>query len=243
MPRLLYILTLTALFLPAQAATGDTVILIHGLGRTRWSLYRVERALKSEGYTVVNVTYPSRAHSIEALAQDYLGPLIAAHASAKRIHFVTHSLGGIILRCYLRDHALPNLGRVVMLAPPNTGSQLADRLKSTWLYRTVNGPAGQQLGVTGLVQTLGPWPKGTGELGIIAGDVSLNPIFSASLPGPNDGKVTVQSARLSGMRDFLVVPFSHTWLAWRSEVIMQIKIFLRSGNFTHDAPVGKPAVP
>ncbi len=225
------------------AESGETVILLHGLGRTRWSFWRVERALRHDGYRVVNLTYPSREHSIEDLTRDWLAPLIAAQHSALRVHFVTHSMGGILLRCYLRDHALPNLGRVVMLAPPNAGSELADRLKPTWFYRTVNGPAGQELGTTGLPAALGPWPAGAGELGIIAGDRSLNPLFSATLPGPNDGKVTVASARLAGMKDFLVVHSSHTWLAWRESVVAEIQAFLRTGRFLPSGPASPPAPP
>jgi triacylglycerol lipase len=213
------------------AVPGETVILLHGLGRSRWSLWRMERALRHDGYRVINVSYPSRKKTVEDLARDYLAPLVAAEAAAPRLHFVTHSMGGILLRCYLRDHPLPNLGRVVLLAPPNAGSGLADWLKPTWLYRTLNGPAGQQLGKDGLPRALGPWPAGAGELGIIAGEISLNPLFSAVLRGPNDGKVTVASARLAGMRDFLVVPYSHTWLVWRQPVIAQVRAFLRTGKF------------
>jgi pimeloyl-ACP methyl ester carboxylesterase len=210
----------------------ETVILLHGLGRTRWSFHRVRRTLEREGYRVINLTYPSRAQPVELLARDWLAPLVAAHGNAPRLHFVTHSMGGIVLRCYLRNHAVPNPGRVVMLAPPNAGSELAERLKSSWLYRTVNGPAGQQLGPAGLPHELGPWPAHAGALGIIAGDATLNPLFSALLPGPNDGKVTVASARLAGMTDFLVLPCSHTWLAWRHVVLDEIKTFLRAGRFT-----------
>ncbi len=232
MPRLLlFLLLMLSPAISLQAGPGETVILLHGLGRTRWSLWRVEQALRHDGHNVVNLTYPSRTQAIEELARDYLAPLVAAQGAASRLHFVTHSMGGIVLRCYLRDHPVPNLGRVVMLAPPNAGSELADRLKPTWLYRTLNGPAGQQLGTAGLPGRLGPWPTGRGELGIIAGDRSLNPLFSSWLPGPGDGKVTVSSARLEGMADFITVPFSHTWLAWRSEVISQIQTFLRAGRF------------
>lgn len=216
-----------------RAEPGETVILLHGLGRTRWSFWRVEQALRQDGYTVINATYPSREKPIDDLARDWLAPLIAAQRGATRLHFVTHSMGGIVLRCHLRDHAVPNLGRVVMLAPPNAGSELADRLKPTWLYRTMNGPAGQQLGTAGLPGSLGSWPAGAGELGVIAGKVSLNPVFSAQLPGPNDGKVTVASARLTGMKDFLTLPYSHTWLAWRGVVLGQIRTFLRDGRFNH----------
>lgn len=234
--RLLLFLLLLPAVACVGAAPGETVILLHGLGRTSWSLWRLEQALQADGYQVINITYPSRENSIEDLTRDYLGPLIARQRAAPRLHFVTHSMGGILLRCYLRDHAVPNLGRVVMLAPPNAGSELADRLKTTWLYRTVDGPAGQQLGTTGLPSALGPWPAGAGELGIIAGNVSLNPVFSALLPGPNDGKVTVASTRLAGMQDFLIVPYSHTWLAWRSAVIDPIRAFLQSGRFHPPAP-------
>lgn len=232
MPRpVLCLLCLLAAAGAPAAVTDETVILLHGLGRTRWSFWRMERALRRDGYRVVNVTYPSREKSVEDLARDCLAPLVAAEAKAGKLHFVTHSMGGILLRCHLRDHPVPNLGRVVMLAPPNAGSELADALKPTWLYRTVNGPAGQQLGTDGLPRALGRWPAGAGELGIIAGDVSLNPLFSATLPGPNDGKVSVASARLEGMADFLVVPHSHTWLGWRKPVISQVRAFLRDGKF------------
>jgi pimeloyl-ACP methyl ester carboxylesterase len=237
MPRLfLLLLLMSPALATAHAGPGETVVLLHGLGRTRWSFYRLEQSLRAAGYTVVNRTYPSRARPVEDLARDFVGPLVAEQAGATKLHFVTHSMGGIVLRCYLRDHAVPNLGRVVMLAPPNAGSELADRLIPTWIYRTVNGPAGQQLGTAGLPRKLGPWPAGAGELGIIAGGVSLNPLFSAALPGPNDGKVTVASARLEGMKDFLVVPSSHTWLGWRHAVIAQIEGFLRTGGFRRPSP-------
>jgi triacylglycerol lipase len=240
MSRLLLLLMLSATTVSAESQ--ETVILLHGLGRTRWSFWRVEQALRRDGYHVINLTYPSRTRSVEELSRDWLAPLIAAQGAATRVHFVTHSMGGILLRCYLRDHAVPNLGRVVMLAPPNAGSELTDRLKPTWLYRTVNGPAGQQLGTTGLPVVLGAWPAGAGELGVIAGDRSLNPLFSSWLPGPNDGKVTVARARLEGMKDFLTVHHSHTWLAWRKPVIARIRVFLRTGRFLPSGPSSPAAV-
>jgi triacylglycerol lipase len=241
MPRLLPLLLLMLSATNVRAEPGETVILLHGLGRSSWSFWRVQQVLRRDGYQVVNVSYPSRMHAIEDLSRDWLAPVIAAQSSAPRLHFVTHSLGGILLRCYLRDHPVPNLGRVVMLAPPNAGSELADRLKPNRLYRAINGPAGQQLGTDGLPRTLGPWPAGAGQLGIIAGDCSLNPLFSSWLPGPNDGKVTVARARLDGMADFLTVPYSHTWLTWRGCVIAQIQTFLRTGRFI-PAPLPETAL-
>lgn len=242
--RSLWCLLFLAMLNPSAATdlpSPDTVILLHGLGRTRWSFWWVEHRLRAEGYRVVNLTYPSREQPVEQIAREFLAPLVAAQAGAPRLHFVTHSMGGIVLRCYLRDHAIPNLGRVVMLAPPNAGSELADRLKPTWLYRTVNGPAGQQLGTAGLPATLGPWPAQAGELGIIAGDWSWNPLFSSWLTGPDDGKVTVAAAALAGQSDFLTVRASHTWLAWRRPVLTQIRTFLCTGHFTHPAtPAASP---
>jgi pimeloyl-ACP methyl ester carboxylesterase len=217
------------------SAQSDTVVLLHGLGRSSWSMKRIEWSLRDAGYTVVNLDYPSRDFPIETLAEAHLGPSLAQLKlePGVHVHFVTHSMGGIVLRCYLRDHPLPQLGRIVMLGPPNSGSEIADHLKSSWFYRTMNGPAGQQLGTDGLPGKLGPAP---GETGIIAGEVSLNPFFSSWMPGPSDGKVSVARARLDGMADFLTVPYSHTWLMWREPVIDQVREFLRNGKFKHPAP-------
>ena len=213
-------------------APRDTVVLLHGLGRSGWSLKRVEWALREAGYHVINFDYPSRDLPIERIAEEKLAPLLRTLPVEPdtKVHFVTHSMGGIVLRCYLRDHPLPHLGRIVMLAPPNAGSEVTDHLLRTWLYRTVNGPAGQQLGTASLPLTLGPAP---GETGVIAGTYSFNPLFSSWLKGPDDGKVSVASTRLEGMADFIAVPYSHTWLMWRKPVIRQILFFLRAGRFSH----------
>jgi hypothetical protein len=135
-----------------------------------------------------------------------------------------------VLRQYLSNHQIQNLGRVVMLAPPNHGSELADRLKYNCLYRLATGPAGQQLGTSdsSVPNQLGPVDF---ELGVIAGDRSLNPLFSWWIPGPDDGKVSVRSTRLPEMRDFLVVHHSHTWMAWSSEATSAVAEFLRTGCF------------
>lgn len=208
------------------------------MGRTAWSLKRLEWSLRGAGYQVINFNYPSRDLPIERLAEEKLAPLLKSLSlePGAKVHFVTHSLGGIVLRYYLQHHPLPNLGRIVMLAPPNAGSEVTDRLLRSWPYRTVNGPAGQQLGTDGLPSTLGPAPA---ETGIIAGNYSFNPLFSSWMPGPNDGKVSVARAQLEGMADFLTVPYSHTWLMWRKPVISQILGFLQTGRFNHPAAATK----
>jgi pimeloyl-ACP methyl ester carboxylesterase len=210
---------------------GDCAVLVHGLGRTSWSMKRLDWALTKEGYRVINASYPSTRLSVQDAADDWLAGLLQERVDlTAKIHFVTHSLGGIILRQYLSEHPIENLGRVVMLAPPNRGSELVDQLRHKPLYRLLTGPAGQQLGTeaSSLPNRLGP---ATFDLGIIAGDRSLNPRFSAWIPGPDDGKVSVRSARLHGMQDFLIVHHSHTWMMWRSAVTGAVVRFLKCGRF------------
>jgi pimeloyl-ACP methyl ester carboxylesterase len=218
-------------------AKGDYVVLLHGLGRSAWSMKRLEWALAREGYRVVNVSYPSTRLSVEDAASVSLAGILREHVEDHdvKVHFVTHSLGGIVLRQYLAGQSLTNLGRVVMLAPPNQGSELVDKLRRNGLFRFVTGPAGQQLGTdaAALPKRLGPAEF---DLGIIAGNRSLNPLFSAWLPGPDDGKVSVASTKLEGMEDFLAVPCSHTWLPWRGSVTRAVAQFLARGRFSPEDP-------
>jgi triacylglycerol lipase len=217
-----------------RVAGQDTVILVHGLGRTPLSMKKLEWTLKREGYAVINLSYPSTQVSVSKAADEWLAPRVAAIASNTRIHFVTHSLGGIVVRQFLQDHRMTNLGRVVMLAPPNRGSELADEFRESRLYRCLTGPAGQELGCGS-----SSLPNGLGradfEVGIIAGDRSLNPWFSKLIPGPDDGKVSVRSAALEGMRDFLMVHHSHTWMMWSPGVNEAVARFLTQGRFARSS--------
>jgi triacylglycerol lipase len=217
---------------PVEGPPGEWVVLLHGLGRSSWSMKRIQWTLQSAGYQVVNVSYPSRRYGVERLSEKYLHKVLATKVpvAAAKVHFVTHSLGGIVLRRYLAHHSMSNLGRVVMLAPPNHGSRLVDSLRRHALGRWILGRAGRELGTApkDLPQRLGPVDF---PLGVIAGDVSLNPFFSRVLEGPNDGKVTVESARMAGMSDFAVVHSSHTWMMWRPETLRSILAFLRDGKF------------
>jgi len=232
MTRFLITAVMTMLLQTNATATADYVILLHGLGRTPLSMKRIEWTLRKQNYRVINVRYPSTRVSIQDAADHWLGDVLKNQItdSAAKVHFVAHSLGGIVLRQYLSDHEIPNLGRVVMLAPPNHGSELADRLRNNCLYRLVTGPAGQQLGTgeTSVPCRLGPIDF---ELGVIAGDRSLNPLFSLWIPGADDGKVSVSSAKMSGA-DFLLVHHSHTWMAWSAKVNAAITQFFRAGYFT-----------
>ncbi len=191
--------------------------MVHGLGRTPLSMWPLAWKLRRAGYTVSNLRYPSRRFPIEQLSEDYLGKAVAAQtqAGSPRIHFVTHSLGGIIVRQYLADHTMTNLGRVVMLAPPNHGSPSADRLKKSAIGRWILGPAGCELGTgpTNLPERLG------------ASHFSLGVIAAA-----RDGKVPVESAKLDGMTDFLLVSGFHTWIMCRGETARGSE-FSRHGAF------------
>lgn len=211
---------------------GECIIVLHGLGRTALSMSAIETALTEAGYCVWNRSYPSRSADIEWLAATTISDGLAhceSHA-AVTVHFVTHSLGGILVRQYLQDHRIDNLGRIVMLSPPNQGSEIAEALRKQPVFRFATGPAGQQLG-TGLESVplrLAPIP---GEIGIITGNTSLDPWFSPLIPGDDDGKVSVERARLAEMRDFLVVSNGHTFIMRDDSVITQILGFLRDGRF------------
>jgi hypothetical protein len=221
-------------------------VLLHGLGLGSWAMKRFETALKRDGYHVVNLSYASRTLPLEQLATDWLPRVLRETGAdtAPRLHFVTHSMGGILLRLYLRDHAAANLGSVVMLAPPNAGSEVVDHLVNFPPFRWITSVNGRRLGTgpDSLPRSLGPWPEKTGRLGIIAGNRTFNPLFSAWIHSPNDGKVSVASARLAGMNDFLVLPHSHTWLQWRGDTIAQTLAFLRTGRFA-PLPLGGAGYP
>ncbi len=215
-----------------QIENADRVVLLHGLGRTDRSMSRMESRLTGLGYRVSNVGYPSRERSIEALAEEELGPALAECCSepAVTVHFVTHSMGGILLRYYLEEHEVANLGRVVMLSPPNQGSELADWFSENPFLQSILGPSVEQLGTESqsVPNRLGPVDF---ELGVITGDRSLNPFFSRVIPGDDDGKVSVERAKVGGMTDFLVVPHSHSYIMMRDVVIDQVVHFLEHGRF------------
>jgi triacylglycerol lipase len=212
----------------------DYVVLLHGMGRTSLSMKRMEQFLENHGYRVINVSYHSRRLTIEQLSENYLRPLLDQKITDPdaKVHFVTHSLGGIIVRQYLSSHTPKNLGRVVMLAPPNHGSEIIDCLKANPISRDFVGSSGRELGTDSdaVPNRLGPVHF---ECGIIAGDRSFNPFLASLLPNPNDGKVSVASAKVEGMSDFLVLHSTHTWLMWRERTLRQTLYFLEAGHFDH----------
>jgi triacylglycerol lipase len=210
---------------------NETVVLLHGAGRTRNSMGKIARHLAKLGYQIVNIGYPSRRYPVQGLAE-YIAYEIQTSGltSTEKVHFVTHSLGGIIVRWYLRDNPLRNLGRVVMLAPPNKGIELADQLMDSWISKWIVGPVGEQLGTgeTSLPLALGSVSY---PVGVIAGNKSFNPIFSARIPGPDDGRIAVERTKIAGMTDFLVMPYCHSLIMFYRPVIEQVEYFLKVGDF------------
>jgi pimeloyl-ACP methyl ester carboxylesterase len=211
------------------------VVLLHGLHASSGSMEKMEQSLLSFGYSVINVDYPSTDHTIEYLASvtlyDILEPL--TERSSSKIHFVTHSMGGIIVRYYLKHHNLKNLGRVVMVSPPNQGSELVDLLKDQTVLERIYGPAAEELSLEdgSLVRSLGPVDF---DLGVIAGNKSFNPLYSALLPGPDDGVVTVESMKIQGMNDFIILPQTHAFIMKNDETIAQVIHFLEHGVFNRE---------
>lgn len=218
----------------------DYVVLLHGIARTAKSMRKIERALQVAGYETINIDYPSRKYSIEHLTDHYITKEIDKHYidHARPIHFVTHSMGSLILRRYLESHKLEKLGRVVMLAPPNKGSEVVDYLKNNPLYKFVYGPAGQQLGTDAksFARQMSHTDKKQPicEVGIIAGGFSINPLTSKfMLKGKDDGTVSVESTKLDTMCDHIIVKTTHLMIVKNRKVILQILSFLKEGHFAH----------
>jgi len=208
----------------------ECVVLLHGMARTEGSMSKLAKELKNEGYVVSNYGYPSTSLKIDEIAKVHVPEAIAGCGNAENVNFVTHSLGGIVLRKYLSLHTFEKLGRVVMLGPPNQGSEIVDKLKNVPGFKLINGPAGLQLGTgeDSVPNTLGPV---TYPVGIIAGSSTFNLVLSQMLPNPNDGKVSVERTKVEGMSDHVVMPVTHTFMMKNNDVITQVKVFLKSGKF------------
>ena len=238
----------------------DCVILLHGLAKSDRDMAKLATRLTNEGYVTVNFDYPSRSASIEELAINVIDTAIDQCVAEKssqikppqsktvktknwQVHFVTHSMGGILVRYYLSTKALaikglaeqlqPKLGRVVMLGPPNNGSEAVDSYIDFPGFRQIAGPAGLQLG-TGQMSIANKLGRANFELGVIAGTRSLNLMLSTMLPGQDDGKVTVASTKVDGMKDHLTLPVTHPFMMKNKKVIEQVVYFLKHGQFKQD---------
>jgi len=216
------------LAVPAQAR--DQVLLLHGIARSPDHMQSLAERLKVEGFEVFNIGYPSTTKDIARGTAHVADQIAEKMDPSKPLHIVGYSMGGLVARALLTRYRPDNLGFVVQLATPNKGSEVADLVRAQWLYQSLYGPAGQQLvtqgaGIGSLVGTV-DYP-----LGVIAGDYSIDPISSLVIPGPDDGKVSVESTKVDGMREHRVVAASHTFFPYNRQVHNLTVRFLKTGTF------------
>lgn len=222
----------------------DYVILMHGLWNSSSRMEKFEDYFTNKGYQVLNIDYPTTETHIQSLESQYLRPIIESipFQTGQKVHFVTHSMGGIVLRDYLRKNKLPQLGRIVMISPPNGGSEWANLLIDNSFYRWLAGPAAYDLRTVNndFLSKLGAV---TYELGIIAGDKTYLESFQDVIPGPDDGMVAIESMKLPGMRDLIVIHEHHRGLTWNPEAMKQAWFFIKSGQFRHAYEKATPVTP
>lgn len=245
MAMMLFASAAGALVHPTRASTStgasvpqsrEVVYLLHGIGKSKFDMLRLQMALRREGYQVVNWQYPSRRYSICELAGQ-LAAYIQAHP-AERISFVTHSMGGIVVRTYLSNYRPSNVHRFVMIAPPNQGAWLANRLSQWRIFRWYFGPAGLDLceGDAGKCVTAGI-PECT--FGIIAGGRQDQRGMNPFIPGDNDGTISVDCTSLPGAADFVVLPYCHPFIQMMPSTIRYVTNFLKTGCFHPAAPAAE----
>jgi pimeloyl-ACP methyl ester carboxylesterase len=220
---------------PIAAASGDIssggVVLLHGIAMGSWTLKKLERALQRRGFATLNLDYASRKKPLEQLAEDIHAPVQAfASRLDGPLHFVGHSMGGLLARMYVAKYRPERLGRVVLLGTPNGGSEIADLLERLAIYRWFFGPAGAQL-TTHPQDGLASLPALDYPVGVVAGNLSIYPSSLFILPRPNDGRVSVESAKLADMADHIVIRATHPWLTRHRAAIDQTIAFLSAGRF------------
>ena len=229
-----FIFLTTPALTPAIANDGDYVVLLHGIARSSSNMSKLEKHFANKGFNVINIDYKSKDYTLEILSEDVKKEISKNVMDVdKKIHFIGHSMGGLVIRSILNKYRPVNLGRVVMLGTPNQGSEVADFFKNNFLYRNFFGPAGQQLTtdqskVKNLLGTVDY------ELGIIAGDRSIDPISSVILKGKDDGKVRIKNTKTKGMTDHIVIHATHTMMMKNKSVINQTEHFITHGKFKHE---------
>lgn len=217
----------------AENVKGDYVVLLHGIARSSSHMESLAARLEAEGYDVINLDYQSTKHKLEKLIDLINEDISEKLTEDKPAHFIGYSMGGLLVCGILSKHRPENLGRVIQLASPNDGSEVADFLKDNFLYKAVYGPAGQQL-TTNNNSTEKMLGKVDYELGVIAGNSTIDPISSYIIGGDDDGKVSIKSTKVKGMKDHVVVSASHTFFPSNKDVHKQTLYFLKNGTFNKE---------
>jgi hypothetical protein len=225
----------------------DAVVLLHGLGRTRRAMAPMATALESAGFRTLNRSYASRRHHIESLARAVVGIRLAEvrrwDPPPERVHFVTHSLGGILVRWYASNVGLPAGSRAVMIAPPHGGSEAADVLQPLRAAQWWFGPVLQELGTGDGSVPLSLGPLDGLEVGVIAGDRAGYPFFVRRFEDAHDGLVSVASTRVAGAVDSIVLPCGHSFIAGQAATIHQARHFLLHGRFDREGTFAATETP
>ena len=214
----------------------DGVVLLHALARRPGSMARLAEALAASGYETLAPAYPSRRKTIADIARG-LAPAIAVFgARVDRLHFVGHSMGGLVARAVIAGSRPARLGAVVTLGTPHGGSEIVDLLQRSAAFRAFYGPAFAELSRAAsadLNARLGPLDY---PLGAIAGTRALNVVAGwFVLPRPNDGTVSVASAQPPGAWDRCLVACDHLSLPRDRRVMALACEFLTEGRFRSKA--------
>jgi pimeloyl-ACP methyl ester carboxylesterase len=214
-----------------RATERETVVLLHGLGRGEAAMWFLASRIERAGFHVVRIGYNSLADSPERIIVAVSQKIDACcKASPKPIHFVGHSLGGLIIRAYLAENRPRVLGRVVLIATPNAGTPVVDNYRNSW-WMGLAGPTAKSLG-TGPDSFPNSLPAPDYPVGVIAGIWSRHGVDL--IPGDDDGLVPLESTKVTGMADFIIVASNHAWMRYSQEVTRQTIAFLRSGRFLRD---------
>ena len=213
-------------------AHRDVVVILHGIFRSSRHMRKLAAYVSSQGYDVLNMNYPSTTYKLEELADMTWEKLKQQLPDDRSIHFMGYSMGGLLVRVILSRYRPAHLGRVVLLATPNKGSEVADFFQNIWLYRKLYGPAGQQL-ITDQSDIAHLFTELDYECGVISGSLSLDPFCSMMIKGDDDGKVSIESTKLDGMNDHITIRSTHTWFPHNKKVQQQAVYFIEHGTFYH----------
>lgn len=232
---ILLILTVTACvnLTTSKNEQAELVVLSHGLGRSDNAMWMLQRRIEAAGFNVCSIDYETFGQSVKHVLTQAKEEINACISDGKIVHFVGHSLGGLVIQDFLSKTSATDrrfvLGEVVLIGTPNKGSEVANKLKDHFLM-SLDGGIGQAL-QTGS-KTLGSQIKTSGiAVGVIAGTQSSS-MTSQFFSGPNDGLVSVESTKTENMKDFITLPVSHSAMRYDETVSDQVAHFLRQGKFS-----------